>query len=120
MKYDLFFQNNGSKQIYEILGVKEAGCSPYYIEFVNLDMPEDMQDGEYTYFVFANSRDDVTYEFNEILGKSVAVVDGKKYSFMDLKPLMGIMRYGDPSSDNKYIYAEQDKNKDNKGWLYQK
>lgn len=118
MKYDLFFQNNGSKQIFEILGVNDVGCSPYYIEFENLDMPSDMQDGEYTYLIFANSRDDVAYEFNNILQNSVAVVDDNRYRFLDLKPLIGIMRYGDPSSE--FLYREDNKNKENKGWLYQK
>ena len=45
---------------------------------------------------------------------SLVMVDGKGYSFKDLKPLTGLMRVGEPKTDSN-MYK---KNNESKGYYY--
>lgn len=116
MIYDIFFQNNGSKQIFEVLRVEDKSDNPYYLSFKEFEMPEKMEDGEYTYVVFANTlrEDKYRYEYKADILDSVVVVDGKEYKFKDLKPLTGLLRMGNPKKE--MIYNET--NKESKEYYY--
>ena len=107
MKYDLFFQNNGSKQVFSVKGV-EGTTNEYYLTFEEFDMPEGMEDGEYTYVVFTNERNDVEYEYAACLLDSYAIVDGEKYEFSKLKPLTGLLRIGEPKNDSIYTKSNNE------------
>lgn len=110
MKYDLFFQNNGSKQIFSMTGIEPTEANAYYLTFEEFDIPEDMEDGEYTYVVFVNDLEDVTYEFSACLLDSFAITDGEKYEFRALKPLTGLLRIGQPKSDAIYSKSNNNEN----------
>lgn len=116
MKYDIFFQNNGSKEVFQLLGIEDKSDNPYYLTFKDLILPEGIMDGEYTYVVFANTLKEgkCTYEFGGGLMDSLVMVDGKGYSFKDLKPLTGLMRVGEPKTDSN-MYK---KNNESKGYYY--
>lgn len=117
MRYDLFFQNNGSKEVYVVTGVEDKDSTDYVINFEEFPMPEEMVDGEYTYVVFANTlpRENYEYELDDVLLDSIIVIDGEqRFSFKDLKPLIGLMRIGQVEQnmiinndrEEYYIYGE--------------
>lgn len=112
MIFDLFFQNNASKQIFKVLGAMDVGENPLYLKFTNIEMPAEMPDGEYTYYVFANGYRDVEYELDVVLGDSKVIINGKKYSFNSLRPLKGLMRKGNVKNGppNDMVYVEPQKN----------
>lgn len=103
MRYDIFFQNNGNKTIYEVLGAFESESDYYTLRFENFELPEGMTDGEYTYVVFINTLKDTTYRYSaDILDSVVIDSEGNEFSFRDLKPLTGLMRVGQPEKENIY------------------
>lgn len=106
MKYDLFFQNNGSKQVFSVLGVEDVDANPYYLTFKDFVMPEGMEDGEYTYVVFADMLEGVEFEYRACLLDSVARYDGGEYEFRQLKPLTGLLRIGEPAEEGDTIFAK--------------
>jgi hypothetical protein len=114
MKYDIIFQNNGSKELFTVLGVENTDVNPYYLTFEGLELPEGMTYGEYTYVIFTNYLR-VEYRFAANLLDSVAIYDGKEYGFRHLKPLVGLMRLGEVKDDAIY----NDKNKDNNIFYYE-
>lgn len=112
MKYDLFVQNNASREIYQFLGLSNVSDGKLYIKFEDIDIQG--EDGEYTYALIANTRDDVEYELAAMMMDSRAVIDGVEYDFKDLRPLTGLMRIGEPKE--QLIYVEDDEN--NNDWFY--
>jgi hypothetical protein len=109
MKYDLFFKNNATNEVFQFLGIEELNQNPYYLTFEEFELPDNMGDGEYTYVVFANILE-TEYRIESSILDSVAIVDGKEYPFRMLKPLTGLMKVGTPKND--LLYKEV-KNKDN-------
>lgn len=92
--YDIFLQNNASKEIWLISGVTADVETEYYRVFDNFEMPEGVTSGEYTYAVIKNDRNDVTYTLNAVLLDSTAFVEevGQSYTLEQLSPIMGLLR----------------------------
>ena len=80
----------------------EGECSELYIEFDNLDIPDNAQNGEYSYAVIFNGRDDVEYEFKNVLLDSVVKTDDGNVLLRDLKPIVGLLRIGKVKELNEY------------------
>lgn len=109
MKFDILLQNNASKQIFILEGLEpNEGTFALSLTFEDVDMPEGVQDGEYTYAVIRNNRSDVEYDTNQVLLETVVKADGRTLKLADLRPLTGILRIGDIQQTNKY---EKDSNK---------
>ena len=92
--YDIFLQNNASKEIWLISGVTADVETEYYRVFDNFEMPEGVTSGEYTYAVIKNDRNDVTYTLNAVLLDSTAFVEevGQLYTLEQLSPITGLLR----------------------------
>lgn len=102
MKYDLFFKNNSTNQTFSVYGAEDKKGNPYYIEFKEFELPQGMEDGEYTYVVFSRDLEEIEYRLEIEMLESVAIVEGKEYKFKNLKPLIGLLRVGKP--EEKTIY----------------
>lgn len=115
MKYDIFFKNNSTNQTFSVYGAENKSKNPYYVEFKEFELPEGMEDGEYTYIAFTRymNLEDVEYRLNVEMLDSIAIIDGKEYKFKYLKPLIGLMKVGMP--EGKTIY-----NKTNNENIYYK
>lgn len=109
--YDIILQNNASKETFLYPGVEDMSESHLYHDFeVEIDAP----DGEYTYVLLKNSRDDVEYEFKTPILESFVVVEDEKYVLRDFQPATGLLRIGEITPANIY-----DDNKDNTIFYYE-
>lgn len=111
---DLILQNSSDKRIWLISGLTDVSTSERYVQFDDVDLPEDMPDGEYYYALIINNRDDVAYEFKTDLLKTIVKTDEGDVLLKDLKPLVGLLRVGQVK-DNA-IYQERE----NKTYYYKK
>lgn len=104
-KYDLLLQNNASKEFTIYSGLTNISDNHLYYHFdVELDVP----DGEYTYVVQVDNRDDVEYELKTpILSTMIHTGDGDVL-LRDLQPATGLLRIGagTPVYDNVYDQTE--------------
>ena len=108
MKFDLILQNNASKKVFLISGLYDEAETPLAYIFKNFKMPEKAQEGEYTGVLFRNGRDDVVYEFKDVLLDTVAHTDEGDVEIRYLRPEIFLMKYGDIKTD----YISRDKNKE--------
>lgn len=100
-KYDLILLNNASREFFLFSGLLDSSENHLYHRFTDLDFG-DLKDGEYTYCLLRNERDDVTYDFKvPILDTTVKTGDGDiilKY----LQPSTGLLRIGEVKTNNIY------------------
>ena len=106
-KYDLIIQNNASKETFLYSGQTDTSTSHLYHKFEDLEI--DAPEGEYTYYVLHNTRDDVVYDFAVPLGDTIVHADDKEVLLKDLQPSTGLLRIGD-SVKNANTYDNNDKN----------
>lgn len=95
MNFDLFLQNNSSKEVFILSGLSTTEVTDYYVRFTELDLPEGCKSGEYTYALIFNDRFDVTYTINNAeLLKTTAYVAQTEQTFTleQLSPIVGLMR----------------------------
>ena len=99
-KYDLLLLGNASREFFLFSGLLDSSETHLYHRFTDLDL--DVPDGEYTYCLLRNERDDVTYDFKvPILDTVVKTGDGDillKY----LQPSTGLLRIGEVKTNNIY------------------
>lgn len=91
-KYDLLLQNNASKEFFVYSGLTDTGGNHLYYRF---DKQLDVPDGEYTYAVLTNNRDDVEYDLNIPLLMTVIHTGEGDVLLRDLQPDTGLLRIGD-------------------------
>lgn len=107
-KYDLLLQNNASKEHFIYSGLTDISTNHLYHQFdVELDVP----DGEYTYVVTVNNRDDVVYELKTPLLSTILHTNDGDVILRDLQPGTGLLQIGDgkPVYDNVYDESEDTK-----------
>lgn len=114
-KYDILLQNNASKEYFIFSGVSATVETDLYVEFDDLELPESVKDGEYTYAVIRNSLENVTYKPKNGLSETIVEYSGQTYQLSDLRPFTGLLRVGEVEEKNNY----QDKPK-NKTYYYKK
>ena len=103
--FDLILQNNGSKEYFLFQGLQDTGKSHLYHKFeVVIDVP----DGEYTYCLLRNNRDDVEYDYRTPLLDTIVKADGKETLLKYLQPDAGLVRFGDVSP--VHIYDDKNNN----------
>lgn len=90
--YDLIIQNNGSKQTFLFSGLTDTSENHLYHTFEELDL--DVPDGEYTYYLLRNERDDVVYDFKVPLGDTIIHADDQEIVLKDLQAPTGLLRVG--------------------------
>ena len=91
-KYDLLLQNNASKEFFVYSGLTDASGNHLYYRF---DTELDVPDGEYTYAVLTNNRDDVEYDLNIPLLMTVIHTGEGDVLLRDLQPDTGLLQIGD-------------------------
>ena len=104
-KYDLLLQNNGSKEFFTYSGLTNLSENHIYYHFdIDLGVP----DGEYTYVVLVNNRDDVEYELKIPLLMTILHTGEGDVLLRDLQPATGLLRVGAgvPVYDNIYDEGE--------------
>lgn len=111
---DLIIQNSSDKRMWVLSGLTNVSPSERYVQFEDVEMPEDAAEGEYYYALICNDRDDVTYTLKTDVLETLIHTDDGDVILKDLKPLTGILRVGDVKEKN--IYAE----KKNKVYYYKK
>ena len=107
-KYDLLLQNNGSKEHFIFSGLTDISTTHLYHQFeVELDVP----DGEYTYVVLINNRDDVEYELKTPILSTIVHTGEGDVVLRDLQPATGLLQVGEgkPVYDNVYDETEDTK-----------
>lgn len=115
--FDILLQNNASREIFILHQLDNVSDTNRYLEFVDVTLPDGMNDGEYSYAVIYNGRDDVVYEPNAALLRTLVKTSEGDYHLGDLKPITGILKVGKPQPLNTY---NTDKEKDNKTIYYYK
>jgi len=104
--FDIILKNNATSKFTIVTGQENVSITALYLQFdVDLDLP----DGEYTYCVVGNDRDDVVYDLKEDILSSTITTEESTIEMRDLNPYIGLMRIGDPvlnavSDDNKKEY----------------
>lgn len=108
-KYDLLLQNNASKEFIYFTGLDDLSFNHLYYRFnVNL---YGLPDGEYTYAVLVNNRDDVIYDFKVPILMTILHTGDGDVLLRDLQPATGLLRIGDGVPVYENIYDEtQDNN----------
>ena len=107
--YDIIFQNNSSREIFILRGLEDASHNNRYLAFEDVNLPSGMQDGEYSYYCIFNGRDDVVYETNTSVLKTILHTDDGDITLKDLKPFMGLLKVG--SINDKNVYNKDNNNK---------
>lgn len=90
-KYTLFLQNNASKAFHFYDGLEDIGNSHLYHHF---DLELDLPDGEYTYALVINNRDDCEYEFKTPLLDTIIHTGDGDTVLRYLQPDTGLLRIG--------------------------
>ena len=91
-KFDLLLQNNASRQTFLFSGMEDISSTHLYHTFedVELDIPE----GEYTYVLLRNERDDVEYIFKTPLLESELKIGEETALLRNFQPSTGLLRVG--------------------------
>lgn len=110
MAYDIFLQNNSSKQEWVVTGLENSSDNNLYLRFDDFSMPVDAPEGEYTYALIYNGRDDVVYDLKDVLLESVLHTEEGDVTLRNLRPMIGLLKYGTVVSDNTTY--RKDVNKD--------
>lgn len=111
--FDLILQNSASKKEWIVSGLTNTSETYRYYMFEDMEMPEDMPNGEYYYVLVRNARTDVEYTLKDDILDSVITTEEGEIKLRDIQPEVGILRYGDVSTKNTY----RNKNTD---FLYRK
>lgn len=104
-KYDLLIQNNASKEHFVYSGLTDISTNHLYYQF---DQELDVPDGEYTYVVLINNRDDVEYELKTPILSTILHTGEGDVLLRDLQPATGLLQIGagKPVYDNIYDESE--------------
>lgn len=107
MPFDLIIQNNASKQVFLISGLTDSSDTSLAYIFKNFSMPEKAQEGEYLCLLFRNGREDVEYNYSDVLLDTVARTLDGDVQVRYLRPEIFLMKYGENGVD--YVYRTKDK-----------
>lgn len=91
-KYDLILLNSASREFFLFSGLTDTSETHLYHKFEDLNL--DVPDGEYTYCLLRNERDDVVYDFKTPLGDTIIHADDQEIVLKDLQAPTGLLRVG--------------------------
>lgn len=89
MNFDIIFVNNASKKVKILQKQENVSEDKDYLCFENVEL--DLPDGEYTYAVICNARDDVRYDVKNDLLETIVLTDEGNVPLKVLRPLMGLL-----------------------------
>lgn len=98
-RFDLIIQNNASRQAYVFPGLEDLSDNHLYHKF-NAEI--EAEEGEYTYVLIINDRDDVTYDIRVPLLDTILHTEDGDVVIRDLQPATGLLRIGAPGQVNTY------------------
>lgn len=107
----LLLQNNYTREV-TTLDVYNESTDPLFYEFKNLDIPESIIPGEYTY---ALVWDILQYEVTpstDLLETIITVTDKNgeilNLKLKDLQPEMGLLKFGDGDMPESFVIKNED------------
>lgn len=107
----LLLQNNYTREV-TTLDVYNESTDPLFYEFKNLDIPESIIPGEYTY---ALVWDILQYEVTpstDLLETIITVTDKNgeilNLKLKDLQPEMGLLKFGDGDMPETFVIKNED------------
>lgn len=103
--FDIILQNSASKKEYLVSGLKDTGNWQAYV-FEGFKMPDSAPFGEYYGALIWNGRDDVEYDFRDVLLDTVLHTGEGDVLLRDLRPEIFVLRYG--QVEPAVIYREKD------------
>ena len=108
MIFDLILQNNASKEFKVYSGLENLSPHHLYFEFaeVELDIPE----GEYTYVLIKNERDDVEYDFKTPILDTIVKTSEGDVMLRNLRPIIGLFKNGSIDIPVDNVYDESNNN----------
>ena len=89
MKFDIIFMNNASKKVKILQKQENVSEDKDCLIFENVEL--DLPDGEYTYAVIWNSRDDVRYDVKNDLLETIVMTDEGNVPLKVLRPFTGLL-----------------------------
>lgn len=110
--YDLIIVNNASKVFTLVQGLENIAPHHLYFEFENVEL--DVQEGEYTYVLIANDREDVVYDYRLPVLDTIVKTDEGNVQLRDLRPNIGLLRVGLQTVSNEYDTTPENNN----GFVY--
>ena len=99
--YNILLQNNGSRQFHLVSGLTNVSTNDLYIRFTNLSLPDEVEDGEYTYAVF-HSDGEYEIEPKTPILDTILTADDTTITLRDLTPILGLLRVGNVGENNIY------------------
>lgn len=90
LKFDIILRNNASNEVKIYQGYSNESDANDYLTF-HIDL-DGLKDGEYTYAVIVNMRDDVTYTIDEDIKDSMVHTREGDIQLRHLMPFMGLLK----------------------------
>lgn len=91
-KYDLLLLNSASGEFFLFSGLLDSSDTHLYHRFEDVEL--DVPDGEYTYALLRNERDDVEYTFKTPLLETELKIGEESAILRDFQPSTGLLRVG--------------------------
>lgn len=104
--YNILFQNNASREFFLVSGMTNVSTNTLYLRFTDIELPEGMADGEYTYAVFIGNEFEIAPKMPIL--DTILSSEGKDITLKDICPILGVLRVGDIVVNNIY---DDDENK---------
>lgn len=104
--YTLILKNNSTNEFTVYDDLQNVSGKQLYLEFNDVEL--EVPDGEYTYAVFLNDRDDITYDFKAEMLDTVLHTEDGDVELRDINPRIGLLRIGLVEETNKYDNNSRD------------
>lgn len=102
----LLLQNNYTREVTTV-DVYNESTDPLFYEFKQLNLPDSVIPGEYTYALVWDILDYEVIPSTDLLDTVIKVVDGHgeehELKLKDLQPEMGLLKFSDDNPDEPFV-----------------
>ena len=102
----LLLQNNYTREVTTV-DVYNESTDPLFYEFKQLNLPDSVIPGEYTYALVWDILDYEVFPSTDFLETVIKVVDGHgethELKLKDLNPEMGLLKFSDDNPDEPFV-----------------
>lgn len=102
----LLLQNNYTREV-TIVDVYNESTDPLFYEFKQLNLPDSVIPGEYTYALVWDILDYEVFPSTDFLETVIKVVDGHgethELKLKDLNPEMGLLKFSNDNPDEPFV-----------------
>ena len=102
----LLLQNNYTREV-TIVDVYNESTDPLFYEFKQLNLPDSVIPGEYTYALVWDILDYEVFPSTDFLETIIKVVDGHgethELKLKDLNPEMGLLKFSNDNPDEPFV-----------------